>query len=168
MCDGSGDAQKAAKRALGLFERLFAEGTAADLARFQTWSDWTRLFDSALIVGAQSTFLAVAAFGTRMVGDSRLHWLGQDGSVMILPEDASRFRLGSGKVVAFPVHAPTRPGDAWLMMSDGVWTPLGLQAIQRVWARSRTQPFAELPSALLDAAGSHGRSDDMTVIALRF
>ena len=172
LCDGSGNAQRAARRALGLFERLYVEATPDDIARFQTWSGWTRLLDSALIGGAQSTFLAVATLGNRVVGacagDSRLYWLGKDGDIRILTEASSKLRLGSGKVEPFAIHVPTKPGDTLLLMSDGAWTPLSLQTIQRVWARSETQHFSEYPPALLDEAGTHGRSDDMTVIALRF
>ena len=156
----------------GAFRAVVLRSDPFAIARFQTWSDWTRVLDSVLIGSAQSTFLAAAAIGSRIVGacagDSRLYWLGQDGDIRILTEEASKQRLGSGEVEPFPIHAPTKPGDVLLLMSDGAWTPLSLPTIQRVWTRSRTQHFAEFPPALLDEAGKHGRSDDMTVIALGF
>lgn len=171
LCDGSGAAGQVARRALKVFEGLVAEGPKDALERFATWRDWTHLLDSALLGGAQSTFLAIAALGDRVMGvcagDSRLYHLPVEGEVQILTEEASKFRLGSGKVVPIPIHQRIRPGDVLLLMSDGAWTPLGLSVLQRLRGKASTQHFSEFPAILLDEAGKSGRADDMTVVAMR-
>lgn len=171
LCDGSGNAQQAARRVLGLLEAWLKDATTDDLARFQVWEHWCHLLDSALLGSAQSTFLAVAFLGRRIVGtcagDSRLYRVTPDGQVAILTEEASKFRLGSGKVAPFPIHHRVRSGDVLLLMSDGAWTPLGLTSIQRVVAKARSRHLSEMPSTLLEEAGKHGRADDMTVVVAR-
>lgn len=171
LCDGSGAAGQVAKRALKVFEGLVAEGSKDALERFATWRNWAHLLDSALLGGAQSTFLAIAALEDRIMGvcagDSRLYHLPFEGEAQILTEEAPKFRLGSGKVVPFPIHQGIRPGDVLLLMSDGAWTPLGLPVLRRLRAKASTQHFSEFPAILLDEAGKFGRADDMTVVAMR-
>lgn len=171
LCDGSGNAQKAARRALGLFEHLLADAIPDDIARFQTWSDWTRLLDSSLIGNAQSTFLAIAFVGNRLVGtcagDSRLYRVSADGGITILTEDAVKLRLGSGRVDPFPIHLRAGVDDIFLLMTDGAWTPLSMPSIKRLVFTARFRHLSELPSALLGEAGKRGRADDMTVIVAR-
>jgi len=57
--------------------------------------------------------------------------------------------------------------DVLLMVSDGAWTPLGSAGIERGVRSTLMRPFADLPSAVLDAASRRGRADDMTAVALR-
>lgn len=40
LCDGAGAAERVARRALALFERLVREAPAEDLGRFPAWSGW--------------------------------------------------------------------------------------------------------------------------------
>lgn len=171
LCDGSGAAGQVAKRALKVFEGLMAEASVEAVERFTTWRDWAHLLDSALLGGPQSTFLAVAAFDDRVVGvcagDSRLYHLPFEGEVQILTEEASKFRLGSGKVIPSSIHQRMKPGDTLLLMSDGAWTPLGLPVLRRLKGKASTQHFSEFPGILLDEAGKSGRADDMTVVAIR-
>lgn len=171
LCDGSGAAGRVGNRALQVFGKLVGEVPPEGLQRFETWAHWTRLLDSALLGGPQSTFLAVACLGHRVVGvcagDSRLYHLDQAGKPVIVTEAASKARLGSGKVDPFPIHLRTHPGDVLLLMSDGAWTPLNLAALQRLWARSLGRHFTEFPSMILDESGKAGRADDMTVIAVK-
>ena len=107
LCDGSGNAQGVAKRALGIFQKLIGEASPEEVSRFQTWSNWTKLLDSSLLGGPQSTFLAIAVVGNRLVGscagDSRLYRWNLDGQVQILTEDAPKQRLGGGHVDPFPI-----------------------------------------------------------------
>jgi len=171
LCDGSGNAQGVAKRALGIFKKLISEETPEAILQFMTWSTWAKILDSALLGGPQSTFVAVAVIGQRVVGccagDSRLYRILAGGATQILTEEAPKFRLGSGLVEPFPIHSPFQPGDSLLLMSDGAWTPLGIPSIQRIIGRSTLSHFSELPSALLEEASRKGCMDDMTVIAMR-
>ena len=68
LCDGSGNAQGVARKALGIFERLVGEVGQEKMNQFATWSGWVKVLDSALMGGPQSTFLAVAVLGDRVVG----------------------------------------------------------------------------------------------------
>ena len=171
LCDGSGNAQGVAKRALGLFQRLIAEVGPVELTRFATWTSWAKVLDSALMGGPQSTFLAVAVVGNQIVGgcagDSRLYRLTQDGVIEIVTEGASKYRLGSGMVEPYPIHLPRNQGEVLLLASDGAWTPLGLPILRRVWGKASSMHFSEFPALLLEEAGEKGCADDMTVIAMR-
>jgi serine/threonine protein phosphatase PrpC len=171
ICDGAGHAQQAARRALRLFERLIAEADSQAVALFPTWARWAKTLDSALLGGTQSTFLAVAVLDGRVagvcVGDSRAYLWTRDGELRILTEGASKFRLGSGSVEPFPIHAPLARGDVVLLLTDGAWTPLSLHGLQRLVASAALGGFADLPGRILDAAGRSGRADDMTAVACR-
>ena len=171
LCDGSGNAQGVAKRALGIFKKLMSEASPEAVSQFKAWSNWAKILDSALLGGPQSTFVAVAVIGQRVVGccagDSRLYRVLADGTVHILTEEAPKYRLGSGHVDPLPIHCPFTAGDVLVLMSDGAWTPLGLSSIQRVLCKSASRHFSELPHALLEEAGKKGCADDMTVIAIK-
>ena len=171
LADGSGHAQQAAKRALALFERLMSEATPEEVERFPTWDGWTRLLDSLLLGGAQSTFVAVALLQGRIVGvcagDSRLYLLPLEGEIQILTEDARKFRLGSGKVHPFGIHRQVQAGDVLLLMSDGAWTPLNLAKVCALRGKAASRHFSEFPVVFLDEAGKNGRADDMTVVAIK-
>lgn len=171
LCDGAGDARRAAKRTLQTFEKYFKQATQEEIVTFPTWSRWVKLLDSSLLGGDQSTFIAVAVLEGRIVGtcvgDSRLYKVNRDGEISIPSEGAAKFRLGSGRVQPFPLHLPITRGDILLLMSDGAWTPLNLYALKKVVTRSATGHFSELASNILEAAGKAGRIDDMTVLALK-
>jgi serine/threonine protein phosphatase PrpC len=171
LCDGAGNAQQAAKRVLALFEKLFREASLQEVLAPDCWQRWVKLLDSSLLGGTQSTFLAVAvldgnAVGT-CVGDSRAYTLHRDGECRIVTEAAAKFRLGSGKAESFFVRQPLAPGDMLLMLSDGAWTPLSPYLLRKAVLAALPKGFAEVPSAILDAAGRTGRLDDMTAIAMR-
>ena len=171
LADGSGNAQQAARSALALFHRLFSAATPEEIERFQTWEGWIGLLDSLLLGDAQSTFLAVAFLPGRIVGtstgDSRLYLLTMDGEIQLLTEDAQKFRLGSGKVIPFPIHRRVQPGDVLMLMSDGAWTPLNLTKMKALRAKALSRHFSEFPAIFLDEAGKNGRADDMTAVAIR-
>ncbi len=171
LCDGSGNAQGVAKRALGIFQRLMTEARADEVSQFATWSNWTQLLDSALMGGPQSTFVAVSVVGSQAfgacAGDSRLYRLATEGGIEVVTEEASKYRLCSGKAAPYPIHLPLKAGELLLLASDGAWTPLGLPALQRAWGQSASRHFSEFPTLLLEEAGKNGCADDMTVIAIR-
>ena len=171
LCDGSGAAGQVAKTALKMFESQIGHASVDEIERFPTWANWTHQLDAALLGGAQSTFLAVASLKDRIVGvcagDSRLYHLPMEGEIQILTDAASKFRLGSGKVVPFAIHRSIRNGDILLLLSDGAWTPLNLFTVKRLWGRVSSVHFSEFPALLLDEAGKFGRADDMTVVAMR-
>jgi hypothetical protein len=171
ICDGSGAAGQVAKRALKTFEAMVSQASLPEMEQFQTWANWAHLLDSSLLGGAQSTFLAVATLNDRAVGvcagDSRLYHIPLEGEIQILTEEASKFRLGSGKVRPFPIHHRLLQGDTLLLMTDGAWTPLNLGTLRNLIMKASSRHFSEFPTMLLDEAGKHGRADDMTVMAIR-
>jgi serine/threonine protein phosphatase PrpC len=116
LCDGAGNAQRAAKRVLRLFERLIANASGDDVARFTTWAQWIRVLDSSLLGGAESTFVAAACIGRSWVGayvgDSRAYVIDQNGTCRILTEMGSKFRLAVEKPSRYfwtPPAAPAVP-----------------------------------------------------------
>jgi len=175
LCDGAGNAERAAKKVLRLFRKLFEEATPEELVRFPTWASWVRVLDSSLLGGSQSTFVAGAAVGDRVVGactgDSRAYLIDRDGNARILAENGNgstgKFRLGSGRAQAAPIHFQLQPRDVLLLLSDGAWTPLSLELLRRAVVGASLKHFSEVPQAVLDAASRTGRADDMTAVALR-
>lgn len=171
LCDGSGAAGQIARRPLKILEGLVSQASVDELRLFPAWSTWTRLLDSALLGGAQSTFLAVAAISDRVVGvcagDSRLYYLPFGGDIKILTEEAGKARLGSGEVSPFPIHQLINRGDLLLLMSDGAWTPLNLQKLERIRIKAMSLHPSDLPGLILEEAGRSGRADDMTVVAMK-
>lgn len=171
LCDGAGNAERAAKRALALFERLFNEATPEHLLDPAEWGKWVKLLDSSLLGGSQSTFVGVALVGSLAVGacagDSRAYLINREAQCRIVTEDASKQRLGSGQAQAFPVRLTLGAGDILLLLSDGAWTPLSPYLLQKAVMSAAARHFSEVPAAILDAAGRMGRADDMTAVALR-
>ncbi len=171
LCDGAGNAEQSAKRALSFFEKLFKEAKRDDIGHFSTWNRWVKLLDSSLLGGNQSTFMAIAALEDRCVGtsvgDSRVYLRDRDGQIHIITESAAKYRLGSGKVDPFPIFLPCSRGDLLLLMSDGAWTPLNLYRLKKLLNQAAFGHLSELPPAILDEAGKNGRRDDMTVIAMK-
>jgi serine/threonine protein phosphatase PrpC len=171
LADGAGNAERAAKRVLTLFEKLLGEATAEQIAAAETWAKWTKLLDSSLLGGAQSTLLAAAFRGSEgagvCVGDSRAYLINREGQCRILTEGAPKHRLGSGQAQPFLVRVTLCPGDILLLLSDGAWTPLNPYALQKTVVTAAVKHFSEVPAAILDAAGKTGRVDDMTALAAR-
>jgi len=171
LADGAGNAERAAKRVLTLFEKLLSEATPGEIATVETWAKRVKLLDSSLLGGAQSTFLAVVFTGNEAagvcVGDSRAYLINREGQCRILTDGAAKHRLGSGTAQPFPIRLTLGPGDIMLLLSDGAWTPLNLYALQKTVVTATVKHFSEVPAAILDAAGKAGRADDMTAIAVR-
>lgn len=171
LCDGAGNAQQAAKRVLALFEKLLTETPVEEIRNDVTWARWVKLLDSSLLGGNQSTIVGVAILGGEAVGvcagDSRAYLLTRNGELRILSEGASKFRVGSGKAIGFPIRHAMEPGEILLLMSDGAWTPLSLYLLKKTLQGTMGRHFSELPVAILDAAGKSGRADDMTAVAIR-
>ena len=171
LCDGAGNAERAARRVLTLFEKLFADATPEQISDEQVWRGWIKLLDSALLGGTESTFVGVTlvdgvAIGA-CAGDSRAYLLDREGGCCILTEGANKRRLGSGEASGFAIRQPLNHGDTFLLMSDGAWTPLGPYLLTKAVRSTVGRHFSEVPSAILDAAGRTGRLDDMTVVAVR-
>jgi serine/threonine protein phosphatase PrpC len=171
VCDGAGNAQQAAKRVLTLFEKLLGEATTEQILDHAMWQKWVKLFDSSLLGGNQSTFVGVAVVNGLVVGgctgDSRGYLLTREGELRILTGAATKFRLGSGKAEAFPIHHSLSSGETLLLLSDGAWTPLGMYPLKKAVLSVAGRHFSEIPQAILDAAGKTGRADDMTALAMR-
>jgi serine/threonine protein phosphatase PrpC len=171
LADGAGNAERAAKRVLAMFEKLLNETPPDQITEADTWTKWVKLLDSFLLGGAQSTFLALALVANEAVGvcvgDSRAYLINREGECRIVTEGASKYRLGSGQAGAFPIRLTLRAGETVLLLSDGAWTPLNAYAVQKAVAKVAVGHFSEVPVAILDAAGRTGRADDQTCVALR-
>jgi len=87
LADGAGNAQQAAKKALGLLEKLVSDTSISELAAFPTWTSIVRMLDSSLLGGNQSTLVTVAVLGDRLagfvVGDSRAYLISGEGKVTL-------------------------------------------------------------------------------------
>ena len=172
LADGAGAAQQAARKALRQFEQLVSAASASDIESFPAWSTWLRALDLGMSGGpSQSTFVALAVLGDRLVGaaagDSRAYLWTREGELRVLTDGASKLRLGSGHIAPFPIHAPFARGDIVLLLTDGAWTPLTLDGLRTCVARVALGPLAELPEAVLREASRRGTGDDMTVVAAR-
>src|SRR5258708_33283931 len=114
LCDGAGNAERAAKRVLALFEKLLNEATQQQITAADSWTKWIKLLDSSLLGAAQSTFLALAFTANEAVGvcvgDSRLYHLNREGQCRILTEGASKQRLLNGASQPFPIRPTLRAG----------------------------------------------------------
>jgi len=115
VCDGAGNAEQAARRIVRLFELWVREATLGEILLPKTWTSWVRQLDSALLGGAESTFLAVAVVGDQVVGasagDSQAYLLGAEGRLQFLTASADKARLGSGTVEPCPIRATLQPRD---------------------------------------------------------
>jgi serine/threonine protein phosphatase PrpC len=171
LCDGAGNAERAAKRIVTLFEKLLNEAAPENITGPETWAKWVKLLDSSLLGGSQSTFLAVAIVGNEAIGacagDSRAYLINREGQTKILTDGAAKYRLGSGQAQAFPIRLTLGAGDVLLLLSDGAWTPLSPYLLQKAVASAAARHFSEVPQAVLQAAGRTGRADDTTAVALR-
>src|SRR6266436_389522 len=171
LCDGAGNAERAAKRVLALFEKLIKEAKPGEIQTPEAWSRWVKVLDSSLLGASQSTFLAVAPVENRVIGvcagDSRAYLFDRSGEVHILTEGADKRRLGSGGAVAFSFAHTLTAGATLLLCSDGVWTVLGGYPLRKTVLAARLKNFPDMPSAILEAAGKNGRVDDQTAVCMR-
>lgn len=171
LCDGAGNAERAAKRILSLFEKLLNEAAPEQITEAEVWAKWVKLLDSSLLGGSQSTFVGVAIVGSDAIGacagDSRAYVVNREGQCRILTDGAAKHRLGSGQAQAFPIRTALGAGDVLLLLSDGAWTPLSPYLLQKALASAAARHFSDVPGAILEAAGRTGRTDDMTAVALR-
>lgn len=171
LCDGAGHAQSVGKRALALLETRLREASVGDVSRDETWVRWARGLDSALLGGPEATLVAAAVVGEGVIGvaagDSRAYVVPIEGPTRLLTEAATKARLGSGGTAPAVFRCALAPRDVLILASDGAWTPLGTHGLERAVRSSFAGAFAEVPTAVLDAAGRRGRADDMTVVALR-
>ena len=124
VCDGAGNAQSAAKRALSLLESWFRDTSLAQLMRRETWTRCSKTLDTGLLGGAESTLVAVAAIGDTVrgvvVGDSRVYLVPLDGPTRQLAPDAPKRRLGSGEAEPTYPEQAVQPRDTVVLLSDGV------------------------------------------------
>jgi len=171
VCDGAGNAQMAARRVADLFELWLGETTLGQMLAEDPWSHWVHLADSALLDGPQSTIAAISLVGFEargvVVGDSRIYLLPEDGGCRLLAEPTSNALLGSGEAQPTLVRHHMAPHDLLLLLTDGAWTPLGPVRIDRAARKAALGHLADVPPAILEAAGQRGRADDMTVVAMR-
>ena len=171
LCDGAGNAQGVAKRALSLLQAFLKEATLGEVLREETWIRWTKSLDSALLGGAETTLVAAAALGNQVtgvvVGDSRGYVVPLDGPTDLATSSASKARLGSGEAEAVPWRVILRPRDVVVLLSDGAWGPVGTPGVEKAVRSAVLKHFSEVPQALLDSAAKRGRADDMTAVALR-
>jgi serine/threonine protein phosphatase PrpC len=170
LCDGAGNAERAAKRVLALFEKLLNEATAEQIMEAETWAKWVKLLDSSLVGGAQSTFLTVAIVGGEAVGvcagDSRLYHLNRDGQCHIVTDGAGKQRLGSGQAQPFAIRLTLGPGDILLLLSDGAWTPINLYLLQKTVVSAAVKHFSDVPAAIRGGScGQGGRHERVSVEA---
>lgn len=171
LCDGAGNAQGVAKRALSLLQTFLREATLGEVLREETWIRWTKSLDSALLGGPETTLLAATVIGNQVagvvVGDSRSYRVPLDGPTEVVTSKASKARLGSGEAQAVPLRTILRPRDVLVLLSDGAWGPLGTQGVEKAVRSAVLRHFSEVPQAILDSAARHGRADDMTAVAVR-
>jgi serine/threonine protein phosphatase PrpC len=167
ICDGAGRAAGCAQRTARLFGQQMHTGSL-DVARFPGWKRWLTSLDASLSGGPQTTFVGIAVVDDRLVGacagDSRALLVNERGCRSLTSRSP---RLGSGLADPTPIHEVLAAHDVVLLMSDGAWGPLTRTAMTSVVATWTTRHLADLPSALLDRAASGGRTDDMTVVAMR-
>ncbi|MHB8502972.1 MAG: hypothetical protein ACYDHE_18780 [Candidatus Acidiferrales bacterium] len=171
LCDGAGNAERAAKRVIRQFEALLKDSGSNEVRASESWSKWVRLLDSGFTGGAQTTFLATvfcdAEYFGACAGDSRSYLFTRNGDLSILTDAASKRRLGSGEAQAFFFNGMLSSGDILLFLTDGAWTPLGMPLFKKAILGSVGKHFSEVPQAILDAAGRTGCADDMTALATR-
>lgn len=171
LADGAGASGGCARRVVGLFEKLFREGLV-EAGKPEMWERWVKVLDSSLLGTAQSTFLAVAANGGNELagacaGDSRAYVCDEEGTLRFLTDGATKAKLGSGSATLFPIRHALASGETLLLLSDGVWTALNGDMLGKTVVAARSRDFADVPTAIIEAASKTGRRDDMTVICLR-
>ena len=172
VCDGAGNAQQAAQRAITFFQKLWASASLEQIRAAETWGKWIHLLDSHLMGLSQSTFLGVAiledCFVGAYAGDSRAYLSTLDGRLQLLTDSSRKLRLGSGQAKPAFLTGNLRTRDLLVLMTDGAWGPLGsLPMVQRAIVKEIGRHLSDVPQSILDSASRAGRADDMTVVVMR-
>jgi len=103
LCDGAGNAERAGKRALILFEKLVGEATPELIASEEIWAKWAKVLDSSLLGAAQSTFLGLA-FTAQCCGHVRWRFTGISRQSR-RPSTNSHRRCGEAPTWEWPISA---------------------------------------------------------------
>ena len=172
VCDGAGNAQQSAQRAITFFQKLWASGTPDQIRAADTWRKWIHLLDSHLMGMSQSTFIGMAVmedcFVGAYAGDSRAYLSTSDGKLQILTDSTMKRRLGSGQAKPAFLRGNLQALDLLVLMTDGAWGPLGsLSMTQRAIVKGIGRHLSDVPLSILDTASRGGRADDMTAVVLR-
>jgi len=172
VCDGAGNAQQSAQRAITFFQKLWASGTPDQIRAANTWEKWIHLLDSHLMGLSQSTFIAMAVmedcFVGAYAGDSRAYLSTSDGKLQLLTDSTMKLRLGNGKATPGFLTGNLQARDLLVLMTDGAWGPLGsLSMTQRAIVKEIGRHLSDVPLSILDSASRAGRADDMTAVVLR-
>lgn len=172
VCDGAGNAQQSAQRAITFFQKLWASATPDQIRAADTWGKWIYLLDSHLMGLSQSTFIGMAVMGDCFVGayagDSRAYLSTSDGKLQLLTDSSMKLRLGSGQARPAFLTGNLQTRDVLLLMTDGAWGPLGsLPMTQRAIVKGIGRHLSDVPLSILDSASRAGRADDMTVVVFR-
>ena len=110
--------------------------------------------------------------GTGHIGDTRLFRLRGSGCSQLTTDHATREPdnlltrcIGAGHATSVADHAefPARPGDRFLLVSDGVWSVLSTAVLQRTLAAGTPQQAAE---ALVAQALAAGGPDNATAVVV--
>jgi serine/threonine protein phosphatase PrpC len=172
VCDGAGNAQQSARRAITFFQKLWASATPDQIRAADTWGKWIHLLDSHLMGLSQSTFLGMAVmedcFVGAYAGDSRAYVSTWDGKIRLLTDSTVKFRLGSGQATPAFLTGNWQARDLLVLMTDGAWGPLGsLPMVQPAIVKDIGRHLSDVPRSILDSASRAGQADDMTVVVLR-
>jgi serine/threonine protein phosphatase PrpC len=172
VCDGAGNAQQAAQRAITFFQKLWASATPDLIRAADTWGKWIHLLDSHLMGLSQSTFLGIAVledcFVGAYAGDSRAYLSTSDGKLRLLTDSTMKLRLGSGRAKPAFLTGSWQARDLLVLMTDGAWGPLGsLPMTQRAIVKGIARHLSDVSLSILDSASQAGRADDMTAVVLR-
>ncbi len=172
VCDGAGNAQQSAQRAITFFQKLWASATPDQIRAADTWGKWIYLLDSHLMGLSQSTFIGMAVMGDCFLGayagDSRAYLSTSDGKLQLLTDSTMKLRLGSGQAKAAFLTGNLQARDILVLMTDGAWGPLGsLPMTQRAIVKGIGRHLSDVPFSILYTASRAGRADDMTVVVLR-
>jgi serine/threonine protein phosphatase PrpC len=172
VCDGAGNAQQSAQRAITFFQKLWASATPDQMQTADTWGKWIHLLDSHLMGLSQSTFLGIAVledcFVGAYAGDSRAYLSTSDGKLQLLTDSIMKLRLGSGQAKPAFLTGNLQARDLLVLTTDGAWGPMGsLPMTQRAIVKGIAGHLSDVPLSILDSASRTGRADDMTAVVLR-
>jgi serine/threonine protein phosphatase PrpC len=172
ICDGAGNAQQSAQRAITFFQKLWASATLDQIRAVDTWGKWIHLLDSHLMGLSQSTFIGMAVMGDCFVGDyagdSRAYLSTSDGKLQLLTDSTMKLRLGSGQAKPAFLTGNLQSRDLLVLMTDGAWGPLGsLSMTQRAIVKEMGRHLSDVPLSILESASRAGRADDMTAVVMR-